>query len=112
MTAYTWTNLTAAAFRAMIGHAATLRIIEPSVDNLIMDTAARQGRDLLENPDPTDAGNPFTWLAQCGAMMSAMESEHRRTIRYLRYAVPLAAASGAMIGGIVVALILGLTARL
>ena len=48
MTAYTWTNLTAAAFRAMIGHAATLRIIEPSVDNLIVDTAARQGRDLLE----------------------------------------------------------------
>ena len=112
MTAYTWTNLTAAAFRAMIGHAATLRIIEPSVDNLIVDTAARQGRDLLENPDPTEAGNPFTWLAQFGAMQSAMAAEHQRTIKYLRYAVPLAAASGGMIGGIVVAIILGLTARL
>ena len=44
MTAYTWTNLASNAFRAMIGHAATLRIIEPSVDNLIVDTAARQDR--------------------------------------------------------------------
>ena len=112
MTAYTWTNLTAATFRAMIGHAAILRIVEPSVENLIVDTAARQGRDLIENPDPTDAGNPFVWLAQFGALQSGMIAEHQRTIQYLRYAVPLAAAGGGLIGGIVVAVILGLTARL
>lgn len=112
MTAYTWTALAAASFRAMIGHAATLRIIEPSVEALIVDTAARQGRDLLEHPDPADAGNPFTWLAQFGAIQSAMVAEHQRTIQYLRYAVPLAAAGGGLIGGIVVAVILGLTARL
>jgi hypothetical protein len=41
-----------------------------------------------------------------------MIAEHQRTIQYLRYAVPLAAAGGGLIGGIVVAVILGLTARL
>lgn len=112
MTAYTWTQLTRNAFRAMISHAATLRIIEPTVENLIVDTAARQGRELLESPDPADAGNPFTWLAQFGALQSGMIAEHQRTIQYLRYAVPLAAAGGGLIGGIVVAVILGLTARL
>jgi hypothetical protein len=112
VTAYTWTDLTRNAFRAMIGHAAILRIIEPTLETLIVETAAKQGRDLLENPDPTDAGNPLVWLAQFGALQSGMIAEHQRTIQYLRYAVPLAAAGGGLIGGIVVAVILGLTARL
>jgi hypothetical protein len=112
MTAYTWTDLTRNAFRALVSYAATLRIIDEKLDVMIVDTAAKQGRDLLENPDPTDAGNPFTWLAQFGVLQSGMIAEHQRTIQYLRYAVPLAAAGGGLIGGIVVAVILGLTARL
>lgn len=68
-----WPELQSKSFHALLRHVAGF-VMNEDAREAVEEVIAAQGRELLDHPDPTDHGNPFSFMAWIAA-------NHAQTVR-------------------------------
>jgi hypothetical protein len=83
-----WVELQAKSFQAMLGHAALL-LNNEDARGAIEEIIAAKGRALYAEPDPTETGNPFSYMAWMGANHAQAIRDQRRIAGILLIVLPI-----------------------
>lgn len=100
-----WPDLQSKAFHAMLRSVAGL-MIHQDARGAVEEIIAARTRELLEQPDPTDLGNPFSFMAWIAANHAQTVRDQRDLLRAMFIAMPILCAIASLVGALVGAMIM------
>lgn len=75
-----WPELQSKSFHALLRHIAGF-VMNEDAHEAVEEIIASRMRELLEKPDPTDRGNPFSFMAWMGANYAQTMREQKSLLR-------------------------------